>query len=138
MAHNLRREHERGRAQLSAQMQEALARGLAYPAGEYLNARALAADLNAEIDSVCGGYDAIVTPAAPGPAPTGLTSTGNPVFCSLWTLCGVPAVTLPLLADEAGLPVGVQLVGRRGDDARLLRMARWLVHHVAQDSSGRP
>ena len=72
-------------------------------------------------------YDAILTPAAPGEAPRGLDSTGNPVFCTIWTYLGTPAVTLPLLRSEAGLPIGVQLVGRRGNDARLLRTARWLV-----------
>ena len=43
-----------------------------------------------------------------------------------WTLCGVPAISLPLLADENGLPMGVQLIGRRGEDARLMRVAAWL------------
>jgi Asp-tRNA(Asn)/Glu-tRNA(Gln) amidotransferase A subunit family amidase len=75
-------------------------------------------------------FDAILTPAAPGEAPRGLASTGNPVFCTTWTYLGVPAVTLPLLRSEAGLPLGVQLVGRRGNDVRLLRTARWLVKTV--------
>jgi Asp-tRNA(Asn)/Glu-tRNA(Gln) amidotransferase A subunit family amidase len=48
------------------------------------------------------------------------------MFCTLWTLGGVPAVSLPLLKGQNGLPLGIQLVGRRGDDARLLRTARWL------------
>jgi Asp-tRNA(Asn)/Glu-tRNA(Gln) amidotransferase A subunit family amidase len=77
-------------------------------------------------------YDAILTPAAPGPAPRGLDSTGNPAFCSMWTYLGTPAVTLPLLHSESGLPIGVQLVGRRGNDARLLRTANWLVKAVGK------
>jgi Asp-tRNA(Asn)/Glu-tRNA(Gln) amidotransferase A subunit family amidase len=88
--------------------------------------------LNAGLDEVFGRYDAIVTPAAPGEAPAGLQSTGNPIFCTLWTLCGTPAITLPLMQGDSGLPIGVQLVGRRGDDARLLRTARWLVEQVEQ------
>jgi len=52
------------------------------------------------------------------------------VFCTLWTLCGMPSLGLPLLTGANGLPLGVQLVGRRGDDARLLRTARWLTSHV--------
>jgi Asp-tRNA(Asn)/Glu-tRNA(Gln) amidotransferase A subunit family amidase len=71
-------------------------------------------------------YDAILTPAALGTAPKGLTSTGDPAFCSVWTLLGMPAITLPLMQGENGLPLGVQLVGRKGYDARLLRTARWL------------
>ncbi len=54
-------------------------------------------------------------------------ATGNPIFCTMWTYLGTPAVTLPLLSSGDGLPMGVQLVGRRGNDARLLRAARWLV-----------
>ena len=62
----------------------------------------------------------------PGTAPRGLASTGDPAFCTLWTLCGVPAVSLPLMKGANGLPIGVQLVGPRDWDARLLRTARWL------------
>jgi Asp-tRNA(Asn)/Glu-tRNA(Gln) amidotransferase A subunit family amidase len=72
-------------------------------------------------------YDAILTPAALGTAPKGLGATGDPSFCTLWTLCGMPALSLPLMQGSNGLPLGVQLVGRRGFDARLLRTARWLV-----------
>ncbi|MBI4638424.1 MAG: amidase, partial [Candidatus Rokubacteria bacterium] len=53
--------------------------------------------------------------------------TGDPIFCTTWTYLGTPAVTLPLLRSAAGMPLGVQLVGRRDGDARLLRTARWLV-----------
>jgi Asp-tRNA(Asn)/Glu-tRNA(Gln) amidotransferase A subunit family amidase len=59
------------------------------------------------------------------------------VFCSTWTLLGTPAVTLPLLATEEGMPLGVQLIGRRGNDARLLRTARSLVKTLGKDASGR-
>src|SRR2546426_242728 len=75
-------------------------------------------------------YDAILTPAAPGTAPRGLASTGEPIFSTLWTLCGMPAVSVPLMQGENGLPLGVQLVGPRDGDARLLRTARWLVGRV--------
>ena len=86
--------------------------------------------LNAGLDEIFETADAILTPAAAGAAPKGLDSTGSPAFCTLWTLCGVPAVTLPLMRGENGLPLGVQLVGRRRDDGRLLRSARWLVERV--------
>ena len=76
-------------------------------------------------------YDAILTPPALGTAPKGLGSTGDPVFCSIWTLLGMPAITLPLMQGENGLPLGVQLVGRKGYDARLLRTARWLEKKVS-------
>jgi aspartyl-tRNA(Asn)/glutamyl-tRNA(Gln) amidotransferase subunit A len=93
---------------------------------EYLAALDWREALNNGLEQLFDRYDAIVTPASPGEAPAGLGSTGNPIFNGLWTLCGVPCVTLPLLQGPNGLPVGVQIVGRRGEDARLLRTARWL------------
>jgi Asp-tRNA(Asn)/Glu-tRNA(Gln) amidotransferase A subunit family amidase len=76
-------------------------------------------------------YDAILTPPALGTAPKGLGATGDPAFCVLWTLLGMPAITLPLMQGANGLPLGVQLVGRKGYDARLLRTARWLEKKVS-------
>jgi Asp-tRNA(Asn)/Glu-tRNA(Gln) amidotransferase A subunit family amidase len=83
------------------------------------------------IEEIFFNYGYILTPAAPGPAPKGLEATGNPIFNSFWTYIGVPCVTLPLM-DVDGMPLGVQLVGARRDDARLLRTARWLVKHLAE------
>ncbi|MNC96935.1 amidase [compost metagenome] len=57
-------------------------------------------------------------------------TTGSPIFNTIWTYLGTPAVTLPPLQSENGLPVGVQLVGKRGNDARLLRSAQWLVNYI--------
>jgi Asp-tRNA(Asn)/Glu-tRNA(Gln) amidotransferase A subunit family amidase len=74
--------------------------------------------------------DAIITPSARGVAPKGLQATGDPVFCTFWTLTGLPALNLPLLADDEGLPLGVQLIGAPGRDARLLRSANWLLANL--------
>ena len=71
--------------------------------------------------------DAIITLSAPGVAPQGLDKTGNPVFCTLWTLTGMPSLNLPLLANAQGLPIGVQLVGVPGRDERLLRTANAMI-----------
>jgi Asp-tRNA(Asn)/Glu-tRNA(Gln) amidotransferase A subunit family amidase len=90
------------------------------------------APLNAALDAIFDEHDAILTPAAPGEAPRGLDSTGNPAFCTIWTYLGTPAVTLPLMQGENGMPLGVQLVARRGNDARLLRTANWLARTVSQ------
>jgi Asp-tRNA(Asn)/Glu-tRNA(Gln) amidotransferase A subunit family amidase len=137
MAHNLHRDYEQGGDRLSPVLRALIERGRAHPAVDYTRALAGAAQLNAMLDAVFDEYDAILTPAAPGEAPRGTDSTGNPAFCTLWTYLGTPAVTLPLLQGEHGMPLGVQLVGRRGNDARLLRTASWLVDRLATETTGR-
>jgi len=96
----------------------------------YLAARDAAKRYAAGLTEIFKQYDAILTPATTGVAPKG-TATGSPMFCSLWSLTGLPAVTLPLLEGEGGMPIGVQLVGPAGDDARLLRTANWLINRLA-------
>ncbi|MBW4710071.1 amidase [Roseobacter sp. YSTF-M11] len=76
-------------------------------------------------------FDAIIAPAAAGEAPRFGDGTGDPICCTLWTLAGLPCVTLPLLVGETGLPIGVQLIGPAHKDDRLLRSARWLQQHIA-------
>jgi Asp-tRNA(Asn)/Glu-tRNA(Gln) amidotransferase A subunit family amidase len=127
---NLGSYFNRGRDQLSSHMREAIEDGRKVLAHDYLAAVDWIEVLNAGLDQIFERFDAIVTPAAPGEAPQGLETTGNPAFCTLWTLCGTPAVTLPLLRGANGMPLGVQLVGRRGYDARLLRSAGWLANFV--------
>jgi Asp-tRNA(Asn)/Glu-tRNA(Gln) amidotransferase A subunit family amidase len=117
-------------------LRAAMERGRAVPAVEYMRAVAAIGALNATLDEIFNEYDALLTPAAPGPAPHGLEATGNPVFCSTWSYLGTPALTLPLMATGEGMPLGVQLVGRRGGDARLLRTARWLVTTLGRGSAG--
>ena len=128
-AHNLGSYERRGRDQLSQQMQDAIDEGREVRAHDYLAAADWIEVLNAGLDQIFKRYDAILTPSAPGVAPDS-ASTGNPAFCTLWTLCGTPAISLPLLKDENGLPLGVQLVGPRGGDARLMRTAAWLTETV--------
>jgi Asp-tRNA(Asn)/Glu-tRNA(Gln) amidotransferase A subunit family amidase len=136
MAHNFHRDYEQGRAQLSPPLRALIERGRQYKAIDYARAVSAIAALNEALSPIFDEFDAILTPAAPGEAPLGLASTGNPAFCTTWTYLGVPAVTLPLLRSEAGLPLGVQLVGRRGNDARLLRTAHALVGMLAGQAAG--
>jgi Asp-tRNA(Asn)/Glu-tRNA(Gln) amidotransferase A subunit family amidase len=129
MAANLEMEWERGQGQLSEPLRAQLGRGREVRALDYQKAVARAQQLNGGFAELFAGFDAIVTPSAPGTAPL-LASTGDPAFCTLWTLCGMPACNLPIMAGADGLPLGVQLVGPREGDARLLRTARWLVQRV--------
>ena len=129
--------YERGKAELSGVLRGMIEEGRKTTAVDYNRAVEWRDVLNAGLDRIFDRYDAILTPATTGVAPAGLDSTGSPVFCTLWTFCGVPAISLPLLEGRGGLPLGVQLAGRRGDDARLLRTARWLVDRIAGEADGR-
>jgi Asp-tRNA(Asn)/Glu-tRNA(Gln) amidotransferase A subunit family amidase len=136
MAYNLEREWRSGGARLSEQLRAQIERGREVRAADYLSAVGRIKSVNETfIELFEQRYDAILTPAAPSAAPKGLASTGDPSFCTLWTLCGMPALSLPLLQNSAGMPLGVQLVGPRYGDARLLRTARWLAQHVAAEKS---
>ena len=119
-------EYERGKERLSPILRTMIEQGRQTLAVDYNRAVAAVPGLRRALDDLLQRYDVILTPATTGVAPAGLASTGSPIFCTIWTLCGVPAVALPLLTGEQGLPLGVQLIGREGDDARLLRTARWL------------
>jgi Asp-tRNA(Asn)/Glu-tRNA(Gln) amidotransferase A subunit family amidase len=134
VAVNFAPEYEQGRDRLSARLQKIIEHGQQVPAGDYIRALARIPLLNITLDEIFDRYDAILTPAAPGEAPLGIESTGNPAFCTAWTLLGTPAITLPLLRGSNGMPIGVQLVGLRGNDARLLRTAQWLSDRVAAEA----
>ncbi len=131
MAHHYRGYASRGWDVLSDPLRAAIERGRQVSAPDYLAARDMAPVFAAGLDEILARADAIIVPAAPGPAPQGLGSTGDSIFNGLFTLTGHPAITLPLLQDGRGLPMGVQLVGRRGEDGRLLRTARWLEQQMA-------
>jgi len=136
MARNYHRYVDQGRDRLGPQTIEAIARGETISDRDYAAALELPAVLNAALERLFARFDAILTPAAPGPAPAGLASTGSPAFNGLWTLCGTPAITIPALEAANGLPMGVQLVGPRPGDARLLRTANWLVRYLAPPQQG--
>ena len=132
LARNFEMEYERGKEEISDLLRKMMERGQKYLAVDYTRAVEKVPVLNGLLGEMFERCDAILTPAAPGQAPLGLGATGNPVFCTIWTLCGTPAVTLPLMKGADGMPLGVQLVGPKGDDARLLRTARWLESRLGE------
>ncbi len=134
LARNFAAYYEKGGDRMSAVLRGMIERGQKVTAVEYNNALAWRDHLHTALGEIYEEYDAILTPATIGPAPASLESTGNPIFCTLWTYLGTPAISLPLLQGANGMPLGVQLVSARHDDARLLRNARWLVGRVAQDA----
>jgi Asp-tRNA(Asn)/Glu-tRNA(Gln) amidotransferase A subunit family amidase len=127
MARNLGPAAERGgEGKISKMLGDLLAEGNAVSPARYDEAIVEAGVYRADLATALEGFDALLTPASVGVAPP-IATTGDPAFCSLWTLAGVPAVSLPILQGEGGLPLGVQLVAAHGEDARLLRAAQWLL-----------
>jgi Asp-tRNA(Asn)/Glu-tRNA(Gln) amidotransferase A subunit family amidase len=114
------------RAQLSDVLREHLEQGAAQPAAALEAALATFARLQGAFPEAMEGLDVLLTPSTPGEAPLGLESTGDPVFNHIWTALHVPCVTVPAGEGPNGAPLGVQVVGRRGDDAALLKWARWI------------
>lgn len=108
---------------LSAPLRELIALGEATTPDAYDRAMARARAARTDFAAVMDGLDALICPAAVGEAPLGLSATGDPVFSRIWTLLGVPSVCVPGCTGPNGLPVGVQVVGRYGDDLRVLRAA---------------
>jgi amidase len=126
--------HERAQrsAELSPRLGQMLDAGMTVGADEYDAAVAETAAARAGLAAFFGSCEALLVPAAPGAAPKGLGYTGDPVFNRMWTLLGVPCVTLPAVWGADGLPTGVQLVGRVGDDARLMAAALFAERALAE------
>jgi Asp-tRNA(Asn)/Glu-tRNA(Gln) amidotransferase A subunit family amidase len=110
---------------LSATLRDFITEGKETKAVIYLQALKLRSTLQGELERFLAGYDALITPPTTGEAPATLEQTGNPAFCSIWSLCGVPAVTIPVGFGPRGLPLGLQMIGGQGRDKQLLSVARW-------------
>src|SRR5271169_3173993 len=120
-------ERYRHEAQLSAALRHGrIEGGQKLTLDEFRAAWREADRMRAAAQDWAGGFDAIVTLPAPGQAPKTLASTGDAIFNGLWTLLHMPCLTMPAGEGPDGLPVGIQLVGRRHADARLLDIGLWL------------
>ncbi len=93
---------------------------------DYDRARELAGRCRTALPGLFDDIDILIAPSVRGEAPIGLHATGDPVFNRIWTLLYVPCLNLPAIDGPAGLPVGVQVIGPRGADARTLSLARWV------------
>ena len=110
---------------ISEQLLTLLDNGLSTPAEELVEAFSHADKCMKEFPSITAEFDVLLTASAPGEAPEGWP-TGNPIFQIMWTLLQVPCITLPWTTGPKGLPVGIQLIGRKGTDKQLLRIAKWI------------
>jgi Asp-tRNA(Asn)/Glu-tRNA(Gln) amidotransferase A subunit family amidase len=106
-------------------MAEMIRRGLARSATEYVTANRVRLAFREVMIPLLEAHDALLSPAAPGPAPAGLGWTGDASLCAPWSSAGVPSISLPTGVDAAGLPLALQLVQAPGGLARLLGVAAW-------------
>ncbi len=116
---------------ISPNLAERLKNAAKVSGGDYVRSVAARDVLYGAVERALGGFSALITLPSCGPAPKGLGSTGNAVFNGMWTYLGVPCVSLPLMTVD-GLPCGVQLIGKRRDEGRLLAIARWVEGQVAE------
>ncbi len=117
---------------LSPGLRERLDWGLSQPEAIVDSARGVFAALQRDFPNVMDGLDILVTPSAPGEAPVGLHSTGEPVFNAYWTALHVPCVTVPAGEGPNRMPLGIQIVGREGDDRATLAWAQWVAAAVQE------
>jgi Asp-tRNA(Asn)/Glu-tRNA(Gln) amidotransferase A subunit family amidase len=125
-------EYERHRDRLDPLLRTQLDRAVAISADEYDAARRLASRARQLLADAMAGYDVILTPSAPGAAPRGFATTGDPMFNRLWTLMGTPCVNVTGLNDDNGMPLGIQIVGRFGRDHAALEAALFVEQAIAK------
>ncbi len=130
LSRSLADERLRHPTQISEGLMQILTQGTQVPVERHRANLQLAASARAMIPQVLADADALLAPSAIGEAP-GAEQTGDPVFGRIWTLLGLPCIHLPFFQGQSGLPVGLQLIGRHGEDQALLRVARALLPVLA-------
>jgi Asp-tRNA(Asn)/Glu-tRNA(Gln) amidotransferase A subunit family amidase len=126
MSRALSHERLQHRDRLSPRLRAQLDSGIAMPGAEHAANLTRATLATRRIDALFDRFDVLVAPSATGEAPLGTDATGDPLFCRVWTLLGFACVHLPFTRGSHGMPVGLQLVGRWGQDHRLLASAQWV------------
>ena len=129
VAKSLDADYRASKDQMSDILVELIEEGQATSDEEYAEAHAYADQCRASANEMFDDFDAIICPSAPGEAPKGF-ATGNPIFQVTWTLLGVPCLNLPVGSGPNGLPVGIQLIGRRYDDKTILALGQHLMREL--------
>lgn len=115
---------------LTEDLRALTARYAAWPDVGYRAALATAQGARARLEEIFSGLDVVISAPAAGEAPKGLENTGDPIMNRVWTMLHTPCVTVPAGVGPAGLPLGVQVAGRIGDDARTLNAAHWIADRL--------
>jgi Asp-tRNA(Asn)/Glu-tRNA(Gln) amidotransferase A subunit family amidase len=129
-ARNLEFELETHRSSLSPMLLAMLDDGASVSKAQYDESRQLVDACRASLAEVFGACRVLVTASATGEAPRGLGSTGNPVMNRIWTALHTPCITVPAATGPNGLPIGLQIIGRPRDDARMLACADWIDRQI--------
>jgi Asp-tRNA(Asn)/Glu-tRNA(Gln) amidotransferase A subunit family amidase len=125
MARELSHERRCHTDRMSDRLRMLMDEGMVVSGAAHITNLAIAAAAQARVDALFDRFDALLAPSAAGEAPVGTSGTGDPLFCRGWTLLGLPCIHLPFTRGHRGLPIGLQLVGRFGDDHRTLALAHW-------------
>jgi Asp-tRNA(Asn)/Glu-tRNA(Gln) amidotransferase A subunit family amidase len=125
-ARSLADEYRRFPQKIDPALRKRCENGYAIPWPEYAAALHEGRQARARLEEAFAGCDVLIAPAATGEAPAGLSSTGNTAMNVVWTLLHVPCVSVPGMASPSGLPLGLQIIGRLGDDPRTLACAQWI------------
>jgi Asp-tRNA(Asn)/Glu-tRNA(Gln) amidotransferase A subunit family amidase len=130
IAESLKSDYDVHKLRMSERLRSIIEEGWGTSAEEYARELRSAEKCREAINEVIGDFDGVLCPSTPGEAPAGWV-TGDPIFQVVWTLLGVPCLNLPVGSGPKGLPVGIQLIGRRHEDARLLALARELMQRLS-------
>jgi len=112
-------------AQFSELLRKALEEGDRISVADYERAMKKHEALQRDFSRFTDDYDAVVTAPAAGEAPGSLDTTGDPSFCTIWTLLGVPAIVIPTGLGSHAMPMGLQIIGNQGESNHLLATSMW-------------
>lgn len=119
-------EYHRAAGKLTPGLRERWVEGSRISGEAYQKAQAIGHACRAGLPDALGDCDVLLVPSACGEAPRGFGTTGDPVMNQIWSFLHTPAVTVPVAKGPSGLPVGLQIIGRIGDDPRTLAAAEWI------------
>lgn len=128
LSQNLQSMRETHESMLSSTMRNALESADKITSQQYADALDVIPASEKWFSQLFNDYDAILTPSALGEAPLFEQGTGDPICCTIWTLTGLPCISLPLLEGIDDMPIGIQLVGGTNEDDRLFRTTRWVLN----------